>query len=184
MDQAKIKGQIELLVQIVRCICLKRELSKLNATKKLNFWRVIQSSLFDQAVLGWTKVFGSNAEPSHWKGVVEDHNKFQIELLTVLGIDEEKWSGYWEEMKIYRNEAVAHDFDDTNITHHPTFDIALNSCHFYYGHLIKNLRDLGSTQFPDSLKEYSDDFTEQIRSIAEIAVNATKDIEERERKKY
>ena len=178
MDQDKVEGQIRLLAQIVRCICLKKELSKLNPAPELNFWRVIQGGLLDLSVMEWTKVFGSNVEPTHWKGVVEDQNKFRAELLDYLDITEQQWSEYWSEMKTYRDEAVAHYFDNENISHYPRLDIALKSCHFYYGHLIIKLREKGENKYPDSLEEYCERFTEQTRSIAELAIEATNDIEE------
>jgi hypothetical protein len=178
MEKAKIEGQIKLLAQIVRCICLKKELSKLNPDPELNFWRVIQGGLLDLAVLEWTKVFGSNGEPTHWKGVVEDHDTFRAELFNHLGIDEVRWSEYWNEIKTYRDEAVAHYFDKENINHYPRLDIALKSCHYYYILLITNLRDIGVTKFPDSLEDYSERFSTQTKSIAELAIDATRDIEE------
>lgn len=178
MEKDKLEGQIKLLAQIVRCICLKKVLSNVNPNPELNFWRVIQGGLLDLSVLEWTKVFGSNVEPTHWKGVVEDHDKFRNELLSYLGITEQQWSEYWNELKTYRDEAIAHYFDNDNIRHYPTLDIALKSCHFYYDHLIKNLRKLGVVKYPESLEDYCERFSEQSKSIAELVTEATKEITE------
>lgn len=172
-----ITTQIHLLAQIVRCIHLKRVLTKVNPEPNLNFWNLIYGGLLDLAVLEWTKVFGSNAEPTHWKGIVDDHDAFRNELFRSIGVSERQWSEYWNEMKAYRDEAVAHH-SNPSFTHYPKLDLALQSCYFYYGYVIAKARSLGETKYPDSLEEYCKDFATQSSTIAKLALDATAGLKE------
>ncbi len=171
----KITEQRELLVQIVRCIHLKRELSKVNPDPTLYFWRLMYGGLLDLAILNWTKIFGSNAEPTHWKGIVDDdhHEAFRSDLLSSSGLTENEFSEYWKNMKTYRDEAVAHHADSPSFTHYPKLDVALKSCYFYYRFVIKKARELGETKYPDSLEEYCKGFASQTSAVAKLALEAT-----------
>ncbi len=175
----KITSQIKLLTQIVRCIVLKGELSKQDPNPHphlhlhLVFWQLIHGGLLDLAVLKWTKVFGSNAEPTHWKGIVDDIDAFKQELLIRIDLNENDWTKYWNEMKTYRDEGIAHQSKDPAFTHYPKLDLALVSCYFYYDYLIAKARELGENKYPDSLEEYCDTFTKQTSSIVKLALDAT-----------
>jgi len=173
-----ITTHIKLLVQIVRCIHLKRELSEIDPNPQLNFWRLMHGGLLDLAVLEWTKIFGSNAEPTHWKGVVDDQKAFREDLFSRTGITENEWSKYWNEMKRYRDAAVAHHFDNPNFTYYPKLEIALTSCYFYYAYLIAKARELGETRYPDNLEEYCNRFAKQTNAVAKLALDATADCKE------
>ncbi|MCF6324476.1 MAG: hypothetical protein L3J89_09155 [Gammaproteobacteria bacterium] len=175
----EIETQIKLLIQVVRCIHLKRELFKKSPKPNLNFWRLIQGGLLDLSVLEWTKIFGVNGEPTHWKGIVKDDNeKFKKDLFSYIGLSEQEWGEYWNEMTMFRNESIAHYVDDTEITHYPRLDIALASSNYYYSYLISRIRKSGENKYPDSLEEYGQRFSTQSGHIAELALNATKDIKE------
>jgi hypothetical protein len=57
---------VEVLVNLVRNIRLRRELHSVCANPPLNFWRVIYGDLTDIAVLEWCKLFGSDNPRSLW----------------------------------------------------------------------------------------------------------------------
>ncbi|MEI7994354.1 MAG: hypothetical protein WCH01_05570 [Methylococcaceae bacterium] len=181
-DMEKITTQIKLIVQIVRCIHFKRELSKLDPEPHLNFWRLIHGGLLDLSVLEWTKIFGSNGEPTHWKcgDIVDDHDTFRRELLIRTGLTQEEWNTYWNDMKSYRNEEISHHFDNLSrkCQNYPTLDVALISCYFYYEYLIKKAREHGEAKFPDNLGDYCKKFSAQTRAIAKLALEATANCKE------
>lgn len=167
------------LVGMVRSAHLKRALAAIDPEPKLNFWRLIYGNLLDVAVLEWCKVFGTHAEPTHWKNVISDHDAFRKALLAALQIDEATWVAYWEEMKNYRDNLVAHHIQNGKVTHYPKLDLALESAYFYYAHLIKELRALGEARFPDDLKMYSQNFEAQATDIAKAALIATSKMPEK-----
>lgn len=168
------------LASVARSAHLKRSLASVESDPPLNFWRLIYGNLLDVAVLEWCKIFGTHAEPTHWKIVVTDHDAFRDGLLDLLEIDRATWEAYWEEMKNYRDNLIAHHIEEgTEITTYPKLDLALESSYYYYTYLIKELRERGETRFPDDLKEYSARFAEQATEIAQKALGATTEIAER-----
>ncbi len=176
MDE--LETQIRMVVQIARCIHLKRVLTITNPEPHLNFWRLMHGALLDLSVLEWTKIFGSNAEPTHWKGMISDHAKFKSDLLTCVGCTEVEWSNYWDEMKGYRDEYVAHHSASPSKTQYPTLDWAIKSCYFYYSHLIARARATGERRFPNDLEEYCKRFAAQASEIANAANRATASYQE------
>lgn len=169
----ELETQIRIVVQISRCIHLKRVLSRADADPQLNFWRLMQGGLLDLAVLEWTKIFGSNAEPTHWRSLITDHAAFKGDLLRYVGCTEAEWASYWHGMKGYRDEYIAHHSANPTITQYPTLDMALKSCYFYYSHLITIVRAAGQQCFPDDLEVYCNRFAAQSKEIADAAINAT-----------
>src|SRR5580700_12207216 len=85
---------IEILVNLVRTVHLRRTLSFVRVDPHLNFWRVIYGNLTDMAVLEWCKLFGSDDEksqPVHWKNVAPDPDQFRKDMFSSLKIYESKW---------------------------------------------------------------------------------------------
>lgn len=174
----KLLAHITRLGNVVRSAQLKRALSSVDPNPALNFWRLIYGDLLDVAVLEWCKIFGTDTEPTHWKNVVPDPSSFRNALLAALKVDQAAWATYWDEMKTYRDTLIAHHVDASPVTHYPALDFALESSYFYYSYLIKELRKLGDTRFPDDLRDYSARFADQAKSIAEVALAATAKIRE------
>lgn len=147
----------------------------------LNFWRLIHGNQLDIAVLEWCKVFGSDGEITHWKKMVPhaNHDQFRDELFKAVGITSKEWAAYWNEMKSYRDNLVAHHIELNNVTNYPVLDLALKSSCFYYSYLIKELRSLGETRYPDDLQIYCGAFESQVREIAAVVVASTVAIKER-----
>lgn len=176
---------VEVLVNLVRNIRLRRELKSVCASPPLNFWRVIYGDLTDIAVLEWCKLFGSDdseKQTVHWKNVVPDEDAFRQALFSRLNVSAEQWQAYWEHVKQYRDRSVAHhDQRRVEIKTYPTFDLALLSAYFYYETAIAELMKLGIEQLPNDLEAYADDFAEQCRGIAAAAMKATEAFEEKVR---
>lgn len=175
---SEIENQIKLVGQLVRCIHMKRELTHIDSEPDLNFWCLIYGGLLDLAVLEWTKIFGSNAEPSHWKGVVDDHDQFRTDLLAFVGVSAHEWESYWQQMKSYRDEGVAHHSNCPSVTKYPVLDLALKSSYFYYSYLLPRYRAEGGTRYPDDIEEYCEKFRAQISDIGKLAIDATTDCKE------
>lgn len=173
--QAILTNHAQRLAAVVRNVHLKRALASVDPQPILNFWRITYGNLLDIVVLEWCKAFGTNAEPTHWKRVIKDkdHNVFHKDLLAALGITGAQWAAYWKEMKNYRDKLAAHHIDDGTVKVYPDLKLALESCYFYYGRIITELRALGETRFPDDLRNYGARFEAQAKDIAKSALAAT-----------
>jgi hypothetical protein len=182
-DQVQLTEAVNILGNLVRSVHLKRVLTALDPDPALNFWRVMHGTLLDIAVLEWCKLFGSDNEEhqkTHWKNVVANQDAFRHQLLDGLRIDMNAWKAYWQEMKNYRDQHVAHrDFNKSDVTHFPKLDLALQSSSIYYRYVITELRKLGVARYPDDLRLYGEAFADQAKTVAEKALEATQDIKER-----
>ena len=172
MDKESIKTQMAILVHVVRCIQIKQVLSELDPEPALNFWRVIHGGFLDLSALDWCKIFGADGEPTHWKDVIEDKDSFREELFAALEVTKEEWATYWNHMHDYRNEFVAHHAADSDISTYPNLDLALNSSHFYYDHILELLND-GKVDGIEYRGMYSARFRAQAKEIAHAAIEAT-----------
>ena len=178
MDRDEAKIQQELLVEVVRCIQLKRVLSATNPDPEMNFWRLFSGGMLDLSVIDWCKIFGANGEPTHWKGLVSDPDKFRNDMLLSLEIDEKEWSTYWNHMKSYRDEFVAHHQRESKIKTYPVLDIAFKSSCFYYDHLARELASPYGQGLDGKLEEYAQRFYDQAKEVAVAASQATNGFKE------
>ncbi|MDO8777356.1 MAG: hypothetical protein Q7K57_53310 [Burkholderiaceae bacterium] len=169
------------LVHLARSAGMKRALAAIDPEPALNFWRLIHGNQLDIAVLEWCKVFGSDGEATHWKKIIapNEHDKFRNDLFALLGITADTWATYWNEMKGYRDNLVAHHIEMNKPSNYPVLDIALKASFFYYTYLIKELRLLGEKRYPDDLEAYCSAFEEQAIEIARQAFASTAATKER-----
>lgn len=77
-------------------------------TCNLHPYRTICNALIGDACINWCKVFGSDAEGTHWKNVVEDHAHFRKVLFSELGITATEFRSYWHDMLQFRSNIIAH----------------------------------------------------------------------------
>lgn len=169
------------LVHLARSVGMKRALTEAAPEPHLNFWRLILGNQLDIAVLEWCKVFGSDGEATHWKKIVPpaNHDQFRNRLLVSISVTADEWLAYWNEMKAYRDNLLAHHIEMNKVANYPVLDLACESSFFYYSYLITRLRALGETRYPDDLKIYCNAFERQAREIAAAAVASTAAINER-----
>ncbi len=162
---------------------MKRALTSVDPEPTLNFWRLIHGNQIDIAVLEWCKIFGSDGEETHWKNIVPatEHDQFRQNLLATLKITADQWTSYWQEMKKYRDNLVAHHIEASRVPSYPSLDIALQTSFIYYRYLISELRALGEMRYPDDLQSYCAQFGDQVREIAKAAVASTAEFKERVR---
>jgi len=174
---------LQVMVNVVRCIALKRALAATDPDPSLNFWRLLHGNLLDAAVLDWCKLFGSDDEERqllHWKRFFADGDDFRTGLLAHVQLGKDEWQCYWQRMKRYRDQYVAHlDFNRRDISHYPDLGPALASVCYYYSHLNAELRTKGEARFPHNLGEYYDAFLAHSSDIAGLAITSTHKITER-----
>lgn len=168
------------LVHLARSAGLKRALTEVDPAPHLNFWRLIHGNQLDVAVLEWCKVFGSDGEATHWKTIVPIPNQgqFRDDLFRAVGVAASEWAAYWNEMKAYRDNLVAHHIELNRVANYPVLDLALKSSFFYYCYLIKELRALGEMRYPDDLRVYFTEFQGAVSAIAAVATASTMTINE------
>ena len=180
-----LTAALQVVVNMTRCVALKRAISAADPDPALNFWRVVHGNLLDVVVLDWCKLFGSADEEHqqvHWKNVFADESAFRAGLFAHVNMDQDAWCSYWQQMKNYRDQHVAHlDFNRREVTHYPDLEPALSSALYYYRHLIKELRALGEVNFPDDLSTYYEAFLIQAVEIAKVATASTSGFKERVR---
>ena len=99
-------------------------------------------------------------------------------MFTECNITAEKWGNYWQNMKNYRDNLVAHHIEKNKVANYPELNIALQSSFFYYKYLINELNLSGVNHYPSSLSDYSEKFRKQAQEIAKIAIASTSKIKE------
>jgi len=176
----RLVEHLQRVTHLTRSVMLKRALTAAEPKPCLNFWRLIYGSQLDIAVIEWCKLFGSDAEATHWKKLVPEsnHAAFRSTLLTSIGRSPNEWKHYWHEMKKYRDNIAAHHNSSTRVNNYPRLDIALSSSYFYYNYLIVELRAAGVREYPDSLKSYAVEFRLLADKVAVKAIAATNSIKE------
>ena len=183
MTNERLTAALQVVINVARCIALKRALAAADPDPPLNFWRVFHGNLLDVAVLDWCKLFGSDDEDRqrlHWKKVFGDEDAFRAGLFAHVQLDQDAWCGYWQQMKKYRDQHVAHlDFNRRDVSHYPDLGPALKSVCYYYSRLIVELRAMGDAPFPDDLSLYYEEFLAQADKVAKAATAGTRGFAER-----
>jgi hypothetical protein len=174
----KVIDQVFRLVYVARNVAHHRSLEPFKDDFNQNYWILVFNNFLDVAVLEWCKAFGSRGEATHWSKHVADQEAFRVGLLQKLAISEEEWRVYWESIKTYRDELVAHHESASKITHYPEFGYALQACFYYYEILIKQLRAYQVFDYPDSLEDYFEKSLAQARKFSEVGYNATRSLKE------
>jgi hypothetical protein len=177
-DIRKVVDQVFRLVYVVRNVAYYRSLEPLKDDFNQNYWIHIFNNFFDIAVLEWCKVFGSRAEGTHWSNYVKDQEVFRKGLLGKIGMSEAAWQIYWESIKNYRDELLAHHQSSSKVSSYPELGHMLTACYYYYGILIKELRALKVYDYPDNLEEYFEKSFAQAESFSTVAYQATKELKE------
>jgi hypothetical protein len=176
----ELSAQLFRLGHVARSIAIKRALTATDPEPKLNFWRLVMGNQLDVAVLEWCKVFGAHGEATHWKNVVPlaEHDQYRNSLFAELGVSTAQWENYWEEMKAYRDNRVAHHIEAAKVPNYPHLDLALKSSVFHYRYVIAGLRALGEKRYPDELQNYYEKLEAQSKKIAAAAIAATSGFQE------
>jgi hypothetical protein len=179
----QLRDAIQICASVVQSIDLRDALAAAVPEPPLNFWRILYGNLMDSAVMAWCKLFAADYrsnQPAQWENVVGDATEFRASLLAHVGIDETRWSAYWNEIKTYRDQtAFNHDFRKVDILRRPDLRIAHRAACFYYSRLIAELRAEGIQDYPDDLQVYCRRFAADAAHLAARALAATDDPGER-----
>lgn len=99
-------------------------------------FKTICNALLSDSAVSWCKVFGSNAEETHWKTIIPEHDEFRDCLLDNLNIEREHFTQYWKKMKTFRDNVVAHfNAEHFSAGSTPLFDIAELSSAFTHKYM-------------------------------------------------
>lgn len=175
---ARIVDQVFRLVYVVRNVAHHRSLEPFKDDFNQNYWILVFNNFLDIAVLEWCKAFGSKGEATHWSRHVADPNGFRVGVLQALGLSAEEWHAYWDSIKTYRDEVVAHHESASTVTHYPDFGVALHACFYYYKVLIEQLRILKVFDYPDNLEDYFEKSLAQARKFSDVGYHATRSLTE------
>jgi hypothetical protein len=168
------------LLYVVRNAASYRSLEAVNWDEfSQSYWIVISNNFYDIVILEWCKIFGTDNEQTHWKTLVRDYNSFRNGLLKRLGLDESGWQSYWEQIRDYGNNALAHHRRSPMVTQYPHLDNVLKSAFYYYDWLVKQLETIGIIQEPNNLEEYYNSYIRQAKLFSEKAYESTRNIKEK-----
>ena len=89
-------------------------------------FRGVCNALIGDAAIHWCKVFGSDAEATHWKCVIDDHDGFRKFLFDELRTTPTEFHAYWKKMTEFRSNVIAH-FNAEHFSNGstPEFDTAI-----------------------------------------------------------
>ncbi|MDF2043269.1 MULTISPECIES: hypothetical protein [unclassified Pantoea] len=127
-------------------------------TGDLHPYRTICNALLGDACINWCKVFGSDAEGTHWKNIVEDHAHLREVLFSELGITAKEFNLYWKEMLKFRSNVIAH-FNSEHFAngYTPEFDTAIASASIAHKYFRESLPSYVNYVGPSDLTKYGAD---------------------------
>lgn len=116
----------------------------------------IHNNFIDMAALQWGHLFGNHKDILHYRNVVKDPDALKSEMLESFGMSSEEWKSYWDEMKAYRDKAVAHLEPSPNLAL-PNFNFAYSCVSHYYSNIIDELKAFGEAYavYPQALDKYA-----------------------------
>ncbi len=181
----KFREAAQIILTLLRCISMKRALH-VTERDELNFFRLYDGCLMDVAAISWCKIFGTDAEESHWKKLFPEDERRQIrsELQSSLENLNLKFGDLWEETVSYRNKYVSHLCLDKNQRPSTHIDLApLQATGFtIYEKVFEKLKGPSKTEGLSHPSEISNlrlrSIEEHWRKIAMLARDATKNLKD------
>ena len=175
MDRNRLLNRVCLkCADFVRQLSLHRAFDGFQGKLRQNFWIYIYNNSIDMAVLDWCHLFGSHSDDLHWKKIVPNIIEFREDLYKHLETNETTWIVYRDNLKGYRDKNVAH-IEIRPLTNIPDMTFALDSVSFYYGSVIKVLKNENFySKYPNDLSRYYADCLKQTKIYVSAAFDATK----------
>ncbi|MFL0805563.1 MAG: hypothetical protein K6L81_17750 [Agarilytica sp.] len=133
----------------------------------------IHNNFIDMAALQWGHLFGNHNDILHYRNVVLDPGALKSAMLENFGMSAEEWKSYWEEMRTYRDKAVAHLEPSPKLVL-PNFNFAYSCVSHYYSNIIDELKEFGEnyTVYPQALDEYAANRETKYSEYAKSICNA------------
>lgn len=176
-----VEMHIQIVWSAVRLVLVQRVLYEVLPDTRVDLWRVMQGASLDYGLIEWCQIFGNRSDDTHWTKLVpnERHDTFREGLLAAVGKSGEEWEEYHSAMKDYRDQLAAHHDLDAKPTHYPAFDPALEAAYYYYDNFLYPTwsADHSGTRYPGDMKAYAADYRAQLLSVANAAVQATRQFE-------
>lgn len=117
------------------------------------FGATVNGNMIDIAVMEWCKVFADRKARHRWSRIVRtdaEQKQFLAQLFPSIGITDEGWKQYVEQMRAYRDNFIAH-LDVNDEMHVPTLETALRSAFFLYEHMLAHA-PAGTFNMPHRVK--------------------------------
>lgn len=131
-------------------------------------FRSISNALLSDAAISWCKVFGANAEETHWKVVVGDQERFKEFLFGQLNVTKGEFRTYWQEVTNFRNKVVAHfDSEYFSSGSTPSFELAMKSSAITHRYLREEFPSKVNYTGPQCLDDYG-------KTVASLVVSKLK----------
>ena len=118
------------------------------------FWITVDCNFIDAAVIEWCKLFDDPSGKHFWGKVVGDPLRFEVGMLSHLGMSASEFAAYVNKMRRYRDKFVAH-LDDLAVMDIPFLDTARAAVEFYHSEVVKREADTGDlVGLPSDLTDY------------------------------
>jgi hypothetical protein len=103
------------------------------------FWREAHGNFIDICVLDWCKLFADRKGKHHWCRVVDEPDRFKVNLCTTLGVTVADFDTLLTQVRRYRDSFVAH-LDNERMMRLPALELAKRSTVFLYERLPQEAR--------------------------------------------
>jgi hypothetical protein len=131
------------------------------------FCITIDGNFIDVAVVEWCKLFGDRSGKHFWAKVVSQPLRFELEMLSHVGMTASEFAAYVSKVRRYRDKFVAH-LDDLAVMDIPFLDTARAAVEFYHSQVVKReAADGDLVGLPADLAEYYRRCLDQARAIYE-----------------
>jgi hypothetical protein len=99
------------------------------------------NALMNTAAVEWCKVFGSNAQDTHWTNVAPsvDHARIRAEIAGATGLGEAGWTAYRAHIVAFRDQLAAHHDLGAAVASFPDYTHAQQAGALVYDELGRHL---------------------------------------------
>jgi len=144
------------------------------------FWRLTIDAHLLQAIINWSKIFGSDSSNrTHWKELeTGDHSlidDFRGNLLIWLKLSSPEWDEYWQKLQAFRNKYAAHT--DSFNQPIPNLEIMYQSLLFFDDWIRKVSKDIFEAP---PLEESCLMFTKRIHNFTKQLLLTTEEMKKTE----
>jgi hypothetical protein len=139
-----------------------------------SFWREVNSTCLDIAVLEWCKLFADSGGKHSWKRVIasRDQVRFERELKSAMGQNSRQHASYVALIRDYRDKFIAH-LDDDRAMQIPHMEPARHAVWYLYGYLVKN--ECQPNEFsglPDSKSKFENSYQHFVSQVEQVFIGA------------
>ncbi len=176
----RLREAAQVALTVLRCVTMKRALVASGHGGSYNFFNLYDGCLTDVAVLAWCKLFGSNAEETHWKNLFPDthHAALRGRIADAIAAEQQDYEALWDELKNYRDKLAAHHTYDesTRPARYPFLGGVRRSAFVLYEEIWARLNSLQqASSLPQLDATTSERMERQWTEVARAAVIAVRE---------